>query len=103
MTNLIEDVFVTNFDNAELALVEDQARIDLSSLTAIGDRLALTTDSFVVSPIFFNGGDIGKLAVSFKVFLQFAPDVNCMRDATRAGIAAVSNEFATSSGVTQIC
>ena len=46
-----------------LAPLEDQARIDLGALAALGDRLAFTTDSFVVDPLFFPGGDIGKLAV----------------------------------------
>ncbi len=63
MRDLIEDVFIGGFDNDELSLLEDQARIELSAFTALGDRLALTTDSYVVDPIFFNGGDIGKLAV----------------------------------------
>ncbi|MBS1954511.1 MAG: hydrogenase expression/formation protein HypE [Cyanobacteria bacterium SZAS-4] len=63
MRDLIEDVFIEAFDNDELSMLEDQARIELSTLTALGDRLALTTDSYVVDPIFFNGGDIGKLAV----------------------------------------
>lgn len=63
MRDLIDDVFVNSFDNAELAMLEDQARIDLSALSKFGDRLAITTDSYVVSPLFFNGGDIGKLAV----------------------------------------
>ncbi|MBI2812176.1 MAG: hydrogenase expression/formation protein HypE [Candidatus Melainabacteria bacterium] len=62
MRDLIEDVFIGGFDNDELSMLEDQARIELSTLTALGDRLALTTDSYVVDPIFFNGGDIGKLA-----------------------------------------
>ncbi|MBS1991504.1 MAG: hydrogenase expression/formation protein HypE [Cyanobacteria bacterium SZAS LIN-3] len=63
MRDLIEDVFLKSFDNPQLAMLEDQARIDLSALTALGNRLAMTTDSYVVDPIFFNGGDIGKLAV----------------------------------------
>ncbi len=63
MRDLIEDVFIEGFDNDELSMLEDQARIELASLVALGDRLALTTDSYVVDPIFFNGGDIGKLAV----------------------------------------
>lgn len=63
MHDLIEDVFVGAFDNPLLAPLEDQARIDLSSLAAHGDRLAFTTDSYVVSPIEFPGGDIGKLSV----------------------------------------
>ena len=63
MKDLIDDVFVRAFDNPELAPLEDQARIDLHSLAIHGDRLAFTTDSYVVDPLFFPGGDIGKLAV----------------------------------------
>jgi hydrogenase expression/formation protein HypE len=63
MRDLIEDVFLGSFDNPELSLLEDQAKFDLSALTALGNRLAITTDSYVVDPIFFNGADIGKLAV----------------------------------------
>jgi hydrogenase expression/formation protein HypE len=63
MKDLIDDVFVRAFDNPALAPLEDQARFDLAGLAAHGDRLAFTTDSFVVDPLFFPGGDIGKLAV----------------------------------------
>ena len=63
MKDLIDDVFVRAFDNGTLAPLEDQARFDLTGLTALGDRLAFTTDSFVVDPLFFPGGDIGKLAI----------------------------------------
>jgi hydrogenase expression/formation protein HypE len=63
MKDLIDDVFVAVFDNAALAPLEDQARFDLAALQAHGDRLAFTTDSFVVDPLIFPGGDIGKLAV----------------------------------------
>lgn len=63
MKDLIDDVFVSAFDNVHLAPLEDQARFDLASLCALGDRLAFTTDAFVVDPLFFPGGDIGKLAV----------------------------------------
>lgn len=63
MKDLIDDVFVSAFDNAALAPLEDQARFDLSDLARYGDRLAFTTDSFVIHPLFFPGGDIGKLAV----------------------------------------
>lgn len=63
MKDLIDDVFVSAFDNRLLAPLEDQARLDLAVLATAGDRLAFTTDSFVVDPIFFPGGDIGKLAV----------------------------------------
>jgi hydrogenase expression/formation protein HypE len=63
MKDLIDDVFLEAFDNPLLAALDDQARIALDSLTCRGDRLAFTTDSFVVDPLFFPGGDIGKLAV----------------------------------------
>jgi len=63
MKDLIDDVFVRAFDNDALATLEDQARVDLAGLTSRGDRLAFTTDSFVVDPLFFPGGDIGRLAV----------------------------------------
>jgi hydrogenase expression/formation protein HypE len=63
MRDLIDDVFVGAFDNPVLAPLEDQARIDLAMLARQGDRLALTTDSYVVDPLFFPGGDIGRLAV----------------------------------------
>jgi len=63
MKDLIDDVFVSAFDNAALAPLEDQARFDLADLARHGDRLAFTTDSFVVDPLFFPGGDIGTLAI----------------------------------------
>jgi hydrogenase expression/formation protein HypE len=63
MKDLIDDVFVAVFDNHALAPLEDQARFDLAELAMHGDRLAFTTDSFVVDPLFFPGGDIGELAV----------------------------------------
>lgn len=63
MRDLIDDVFVSAFDNGALAPLEDQARFDLAALARHGDRLAFTTDSYVVDPLHFPGGDIGKLAV----------------------------------------
>ncbi|MFS8036108.1 hydrogenase expression/formation protein HypE [Xanthobacter sp. AM11] len=63
MRDLIDDVFLSAFSGAERAAPEDQARFDLAALMAHGDRLAFTTDGFVVDPLFFPGGDIGKLAV----------------------------------------
>lgn len=63
MRELIERLIVPAFDNPQLAALEDQARIGLASLARQGDRLAFTTDSHVVTPLFFAGGDIGKLAV----------------------------------------
>ena len=63
MKDLIDDVFVGAFDNPLLAPLEDQARIDLHGLSRLGAELAFTTDGYVVDPLFFPGGDIGKLAV----------------------------------------
>jgi hydrogenase expression/formation protein HypE len=56
---LIHDIFLPAFSNDILTALEDQATLEL---TAPG-RIAFTTDSFVVRPLFFPGGDIGKLAV----------------------------------------
>ncbi|MGX7003181.1 hydrogenase expression/formation protein HypE [Caballeronia sp. KNU42] len=67
MRDLIEDVFVPAFDNPALAALEDQAVFPLANLASLGDRLAFTTDSYVVDPLFFPGGDIGTLAVSGTV------------------------------------
>jgi hydrogenase expression/formation protein HypE len=67
MRDLIDDVFVDAFANEVLATMEDQARIPLAELLRAGDRLAFTTDSFVVDPLFFPGADIGKLAVNGTV------------------------------------
>ena len=55
--DLVEKSFVKAFANPLLAKMDDSAVFEL------GGRLAFTTDSYVVSPIFFPGGDIGKLAV----------------------------------------
>lgn len=56
---IISTLFVTKFDNSALKDLTDAACISVNH-----DKLAFTTDSHVVSPIFFPGGDIGKLAVS---------------------------------------
>jgi hydrogenase expression/formation protein HypE len=55
---LVREVFLRQLDNPALARLEDSALIDVD-----GVELALTTDAFVVDPLFFPGGDIGKLAV----------------------------------------
>ncbi|MGA7122184.1 MAG: hydrogenase expression/formation protein HypE [Polyangiaceae bacterium] len=55
---LFEQIFLPAFDNPALA-----ARLDAAVLELGGARLAFTTDSYVVDPLFFPGGDIGKLAV----------------------------------------
>ncbi len=58
MSQLIEELFVPAFDNPWLAELNDQARFD-----APGGRMVMATDSHVVSPLFFPGGDIGSLSV----------------------------------------
>jgi len=63
MQQLIGELFMRAFSNPLLDEQEDQARIPLHELTAQGDRLAFSTDSYVIDPLFFPGGDIGKLAV----------------------------------------
>lgn len=55
MRDLIENIFAAAF--------EPQHQTDSAIVAASGERLAFTTDSFVVRPIFFPGGDIGSLAV----------------------------------------
>jgi hydrogenase expression/formation protein HypE len=67
MRDLIEDIFVGSFNNPLLSELEDQARINLAELISMGDRLAFTTDSYVIEPIFFPGGNIGELAINGTV------------------------------------
>jgi len=56
---LVENLIVPAFRNPALERLDDAALVD-----AGGERLAFTTDSYVVTPIFFRGGDIGELAVN---------------------------------------
>ena len=56
--DLIDKIFLPAFRNPTLDKLDDQA-----VLTIGGARLAFTTDSFVVTPIFFPGGDIGRLSI----------------------------------------
>jgi hydrogenase expression/formation protein HypE len=62
MDQLIAKMFAPAFANPLLAQRHDGAVIDLN-----GQRLAFTTDSYVVRPLFFPGGDIGKLAINGTV------------------------------------
>jgi len=55
---LIKELFYKNFSNEILESAEDAAIIDLNG------KIAYTTDSFTISPIFFNGGNIGKLSIA---------------------------------------
>lgn len=59
---LIQKLFLPAFSNEHLERLDDQAVLELN-----GTRLAFTTDSFVVTPIFFPGGDIGRLAINGTV------------------------------------
>jgi hydrogenase expression/formation protein HypE len=59
---LIEAIFLDAFRNPLLEPLEDSARLHIH-----GARVALTTDSYVVSPLFFPGGDIGDLAINGTV------------------------------------
>lgn len=61
-SQLIHDVFLPAFDNETLRKMDDQAVLNVG-----GARIAFTTDSFVVTPLFFPGGDIGALAVNGTV------------------------------------
>ncbi len=57
--NLIEEIFLKHFKNSLLEDLSDSARIKLTE-----EEISFTTDSYVIDPIFFPGGDIGQLAVS---------------------------------------
>jgi hydrogenase expression/formation protein HypE len=61
-SRLIETMLLPAFRNPELEVLDDQAIVSVG-----GSRLAFTTDSYVVTPIFFPGGDIGELAVNGTV------------------------------------
>jgi len=74
---LVSRFFLPRFANETLNRLEDQAVVDFSQ-----GRLAMTTDSFVVDPLFFPGGDIGDLAINGTV-----NDV-CMSGATPLYLAA---------------
>ncbi len=58
MRNLIDEVFVVGFDDDALSRLDDAAALPFP-----GSRLAFSTDTYVVHPLFFPGGDIGRLAV----------------------------------------
>lgn len=62
MNNLISKLFLWAFENPYLNKLDDQAVLEIN-----GQRLAFSTDSFVVDPIFFPGGNIGELAVNGTV------------------------------------
>ena len=61
-SRLIEQTILPAFRNPILEALDDQAIVSIA-----GSRIAFTTDSYVVTPIFFRGGDIGELAVNGTV------------------------------------
>ena len=63
MVQLIEQIFLSAFDNPALAARDDHAVLATPPELALGGRLVMATDSHVVSPLFFPGGDIGCLSV----------------------------------------
>ena len=65
MNDLIRHLFASDFHNDLLAQLGDSAALELSAFS--NQRIAFSTDSFVVSPLFFPGGDIGELAVNGTV------------------------------------
>lgn len=58
-SHLIENVFLPAFGNSKTDVLHDGAVLDIAS-----SQIVFTTDSYVVQPVFFLGGDIGKLAVT---------------------------------------
>ncbi len=67
MQQLIEDVFLPAFGNPLLLARHDGAVLPLPPFGEVSSRIAFTTDSYVVRPLFFPGGDIGSLAVNGTV------------------------------------
>jgi hydrogenase expression/formation protein HypE len=65
MRNLIERMFIPAFANPALATRHDAAVVEMG-----GSRIAFTTDSYVVSSLFFPGGDVGKLAICGTVAVR---------------------------------
>lgn len=63
MRRLIQTVFLPAFQNPALQNHHDSAVLSMDALLGQGARLAFTTDAYVVHPLFFPGGDIGRLAV----------------------------------------
>ena len=96
MQVLIDQIFLTEFGTGQLSDLNDSARIEAGT-----DTLAFTTDSFVVDPIFFPGGDIGKLAIcgtvndlavsgarpialSFSIIIEEGFDITALRQIARS-------------------
>ncbi|MFM1903989.1 MAG: Hydrogenase expression/formation protein HypE [Planctomycetota bacterium] len=65
--DLIDGIFLPAFSNPLLDRLGDSTVLDLPADLTSGERLALSTDSYVVRPLFFPGGSIGELAVNGTV------------------------------------
>jgi hydrogenase expression/formation protein HypE len=63
MHELLDNIFLRAFEMGNLQEQQDSYSIDPANLLSPGERLAFTTDTFVVKPIFFPGGDIGRLSI----------------------------------------
>lgn len=64
---LIKNIFLPSFENQILTELNDSGIVDLDELSTksqkVGHRIAISTDNHVVWPLFFKGGDIGRLSV----------------------------------------
>jgi len=58
--NLLNDIILPEFSNPTLNTLHDGAIINTENFSG---KLAFTTDSYVIKPLFFNGGDIGKISI----------------------------------------
>lgn len=108
-TDLIDSVFAKHFSNPILNMMEDSAVVDGAS------KIAITTDSFVVTPLIFKGGNIGRLSVCGTVndllmrgavpkYITSAFIIEEGADSeTLEAIAKSMAETATEAGVTVIC
>ena len=84
---LISNLLLPQFRNEFLDAEHDGAVFSVN-----GTHLAFSTDSFVVNPIFFPGGDIGKLAINGTV--NEIADIHVLRDPTRGGVTSALTEIA---------
>ena len=62
---LTKDLFLFNFNNPYLKKLDDGAILDIKGL-----KLAYSTDSYTVDPLFFNGGDIGELVLISAIMIS---------------------------------
>lgn len=82
MQQLINSLFMEAFANPWLAEQEDQARLDLAQLMAEGDRLAFSTDSYVIDPLFFPAATLANW--------PFAAPPTTLRSAARSRVTCLA-------------